>query len=265
MFSIGEFSRLCHVSARMLRHYDSIGLLRPALTGRENGYRYYDASQLAVLARIELLKGFGFALAEIADMLTLTEGELAQRVHTRRLEAYREVSHLKKTIRRMEDDIARMEGKRLSEERYHVIVMPCPPQRVLSIRKKIHIGEVRELFDELNETMKSLGLTRAGTTQMLYHGEEFSYENMDVEAQVQVVGEHDEIIDVPEQLCVATTHTGPYDTIRHAYDAICGWLAEHTEYKVCGAPIERYIRDEDTGSDPEEFETGVLFPVQKQG
>lgn len=265
MFTIGEFSRLCHVSARMLRHYDAIGLLRPALVGRENGYRFYDASQLAVLARIELLKGFGFALAEIADMLTLTEGELAQRVHSRRLEAYREVSRLKKTIRNMEDDIARMEGKNLSSDRYHVIVMPCPPQRVLSIRKKIHIGEVRELFDELNEKMTSFGLTRAGATQMLYHGEEFSYENMDVEAQVQVAGEHSEIVDVPAQLCVATTHIGPYDTINRAYDAVCAWMAEHPEYKVCGAPIERYIRDEDIGSDPEEFETGVLFPVVKQG
>ena len=38
MLTIGEFSRLGHISARMLRHYDSIGLLHPARIGEENGY-----------------------------------------------------------------------------------------------------------------------------------------------------------------------------------------------------------------------------------
>ena len=42
MYTIGEFSNLAHVSARSLRYYDAMGLLRPAHMG-ENGYRYYTA------------------------------------------------------------------------------------------------------------------------------------------------------------------------------------------------------------------------------
>ena len=53
MFTIGEFSKLCCISARMLRHYDSIGLLHPAATGTDNGYRYYHASQAKTLHTIE--------------------------------------------------------------------------------------------------------------------------------------------------------------------------------------------------------------------
>ena len=34
MFSIGEFARHGRVSVRMLRHYDAIGLIRPACTER---------------------------------------------------------------------------------------------------------------------------------------------------------------------------------------------------------------------------------------
>ena len=41
----------------------------------------------------------------------------------------------------------------------------------------------------------------------------------------------------------------------------CGWVAHHPEYKVCGPAIERYIKDEAMVHDPEELETGVLFPV----
>ena len=53
MFSIGEFARHGRVSVRMLRHYDAIGLLRPACVDRVSGYRFYQASQLAELNRTD--------------------------------------------------------------------------------------------------------------------------------------------------------------------------------------------------------------------
>lgn len=264
MFTIGEFSRLCHVSSRMLRHYDAIGLLRPAHTGVENGYRYYDAAQLAILLQIETLKGYGFALAEIPKLLILPQEELAQCIHSRRLKAYDELHTLRKTLRRMEDDIMKMEGKSMVQDKYHIIVMNTPPQRVFGIRRKISIGEIHDLFQELLREMNQRGLKRAGATQLLYHGDEFSYESMDAEAQVQVSGEHKDVQEIPAQLCVVTTHIGPYDTVKYAYDAICAWMAQHPEYTISGPAIERYIKDENTSSDPDEYETGVLFPVVKQ-
>jgi DNA-binding transcriptional MerR regulator len=59
MLTIGEFSKLSHVSSRMLRYYDSMGLLCPVHMGKENGYRYYDALQLNTLLKIESLKQYG--------------------------------------------------------------------------------------------------------------------------------------------------------------------------------------------------------------
>ena len=49
-WTIGEVARLTGVSARMLRHYDEIGLVRPH--GRAaNGYRQYGADDLSRLRR----------------------------------------------------------------------------------------------------------------------------------------------------------------------------------------------------------------------
>ena len=59
MFTIGEFSKFCCISARMLRHYDRIGLLHPAATDEQNGYRYYDSSQIPTFQRIEKRKRAG--------------------------------------------------------------------------------------------------------------------------------------------------------------------------------------------------------------
>ena len=39
MLKIGEFARLSQVSVKTLRHYDALGVLRPALVDPESGYR----------------------------------------------------------------------------------------------------------------------------------------------------------------------------------------------------------------------------------
>ena len=69
MLKIGDFSKLSRVSIRMLRHYDDIGLLKPAEIDTFSGYRYYREEQLYTAARITALKDMGFALADIARML----------------------------------------------------------------------------------------------------------------------------------------------------------------------------------------------------
>ena len=46
MLQIGEFSKICQVSVKTLRHYDKIGLLAPAEVDRFTGYRYYRVEQI---------------------------------------------------------------------------------------------------------------------------------------------------------------------------------------------------------------------------
>lgn len=69
MFRIGEFSRITRVTIDTLRHYDALGLLKPAKVDPFTGYRYYSARQLASLHRILALKEVGFSLEEIARVL----------------------------------------------------------------------------------------------------------------------------------------------------------------------------------------------------
>jgi DNA-binding transcriptional MerR regulator/effector-binding domain-containing protein len=74
MFSIGEFARLGQVSVKMLRHYDGIGVLRPARVDPVTRYRYYTAAQLPALGRIVALRDLGFGLREIAALAGLDSG-----------------------------------------------------------------------------------------------------------------------------------------------------------------------------------------------
>ena len=69
MFNIGEFARLGGVSVRALRHYDEIGLLRPAKVDPLTGYRGYSAAQLGQLNRIMALKELGLSLVQARRLL----------------------------------------------------------------------------------------------------------------------------------------------------------------------------------------------------
>jgi DNA-binding transcriptional MerR regulator len=95
MFSIGEFARHGRVSVRMLRHYDAIGLLRPASIDPGTGYRLYAAGQLADLNRVIALKDLGFTLnqaqailaesvsaAELRGMLRLRQAEIRSQIES---------------------------------------------------------------------------------------------------------------------------------------------------------------------------------------
>jgi DNA-binding transcriptional MerR regulator len=71
-YRIGEFSDLSGVSAKTLRFYDQIGLLRPASVDPRTGYRHYRPQQLEELASIIALKNLGVTLANVRGLIGKT-------------------------------------------------------------------------------------------------------------------------------------------------------------------------------------------------
>ena len=71
MYKIGELSKLCNISVKTLRYYDSVGLLIPDEIDKFTGYRYYSAAKLSELYRIIALKELGFSLDDIKKQISL--------------------------------------------------------------------------------------------------------------------------------------------------------------------------------------------------
>lgn len=261
MLTIGDFSRLSRVTPRMLRHYDALGLLRPEAVG-DNGYRYYRQEQLSDLVKIQWLKGYGFSLGEIGPLLALEDSQLLPRLRQRRLDLCRELAERQAIVRRIEADILRMEGTTFMEKQYHVVLIQDPEQKVFSIRETIGVNQYHDFFERLYREAEARGLAQAGPIQMLYHDKEFNLEHSDVEAQMVVSRDGPDVKVKPACLCAAVQHRGPYDNLYQAYDALCAWLGEHTDYRICGPAMDRYFGDPDS-TPPDQLETGVLFPVEK--
>lgn len=91
--AIGTAARLSGVSAKMLRHYESLGLLA-GVARTDSGYRQYSEADVRSLQFIKRSRDFGFSMAEIAELISLW--------HNRR----RASSSVKRIARKHVDELA---------------------------------------------------------------------------------------------------------------------------------------------------------------
>ena len=75
MLKIGDFAKLCNVSARTLRYYDDEGVLKADFIDEATGYRFYLPEAKEKYQKIIFYKELGFSLEEIKRLLAATEEE----------------------------------------------------------------------------------------------------------------------------------------------------------------------------------------------
>jgi DNA-binding transcriptional MerR regulator len=87
LLPIGRFSRLTGLSVKALRHYDELGLLRPAAVDPDTGYRFYASAQMARAEWIRTLRRLELPLDDIAALLSSADPATIKRLlveHQRR-------------------------------------------------------------------------------------------------------------------------------------------------------------------------------------
>ena len=87
LMTIGRFARLTGLTVKGLRHYDEVGLLRPAAVDPRTGYRSYEAGQAERARTIRMLRRLEFSLDDVATLLVAHDPELIRQIlvdHQRR-------------------------------------------------------------------------------------------------------------------------------------------------------------------------------------
>jgi DNA-binding transcriptional MerR regulator/effector-binding domain-containing protein len=135
MFRIGEFAQIAQVSGRQLRFYDQIGLLQPAHTDAQTGYRYYSIRQLPRLNSILALKELGLSLEQIGPLLKdqLSPADLRGMLIMKRAQAEQALRQEENRLRHIESRIAQID-KHGGIDGYDVVTKSVPATPFLSLR-----------------------------------------------------------------------------------------------------------------------------------
>lgn len=182
MFRIGEFSRIARVSARLLRYYDELGLLKPGVVDAASGYRYYTSSQLQRLNRILVLRDLGLTLEQIGEVIdqNASADQLRAMLELRRADAERALAEEAARLRHIEARIAQIDT---GESMDDVLLRPEPERRIVSLRDTVaSFVEARQLIGELARVLpKRLPRETLGALIGIAHSAEFEPDAIDVE------------------------------------------------------------------------------------
>lgn len=99
--AIGAAARASGVSAKMVRHYESLGLLG-AVARTDAGYRQYTPADVHTLRFIKRARDLGFSMAEIAELVSLWHDRQRASADVKRI-AQTHVAELEKRIQAMQD------------------------------------------------------------------------------------------------------------------------------------------------------------------
>ena len=81
---IGDAARLSGVSAKMVRHYESLGLL-PRVARTDGGYRQYSEPEVHTLRFIKRARDLGFSMEEIGELVGLWQNRRRASANVRRV------------------------------------------------------------------------------------------------------------------------------------------------------------------------------------
>ena len=99
--NIGDAARASGVSTKMVRHYESLGLLG-AVARTDSGYRQYSAADIHTLRFIKRARDLGFSMAEIGNLVGLWHDQARASSEVKRV-AQQHLIELEKRIQAMQD------------------------------------------------------------------------------------------------------------------------------------------------------------------
>lgn len=111
--TIGEAARQSGVSAKMLRHYESLGLLAN-VARTDSGYRLYTAADVHTLRFIKRSRDLGFSMLEIAELVNLWQN------HSRASASVKQIAQ-----KHLESLAQRIEGMQAMQRSLQTLLQHC--------------------------------------------------------------------------------------------------------------------------------------------
>ena len=252
--TIGEFGRLSQLSRKALRLYDERGLLIPAHTDPDSGYRYYSRVQVSIARRIRLLRLMEMPLEQIGMVLTAWEGDrwAAQRLiraHAAAME--KQLATVQLMARLLLTDLEPDKEQLMT---FEFVQREVGAQTVVSIRRAITVPAYHEWLKralrQLWDHVRDAGGQLSGDPVALYYGPVNEEDDGPVEICVPFAGTvmpqgEIKVRELPAHKAVQICTYGEYNEypkLLEMWDALArhveeqhlepDWEAEMTTYEI---------------------------------
>ncbi|OHV41747.1 MULTISPECIES: MerR family transcriptional regulator [Pseudofrankia] len=262
--TIGDFSRITHLSVKMLRRYHEAGLLEPDEVDESTGYRYYSTEQVPTAQVIHRFRELDMPVQEIKKILSTSDPETRSALiagHLARLERQLDATRAAVTsLRRLLDP---------ASPPLQVQLRASAAITTAAIRATVAHDEILPWYDgamaELATALAAVGLASSGPPGGLYDDALFTDERGSAAVYLPVAGTPPTSgrvtpFVVPAAELAVTVHRGPHDDIDVTYGALGRYVTEQA-LGVAGPVREVYLVGPRDTDDETAWRTEIGRPV----
>lgn len=275
-YSIGQASKICDVSARMLRYYEKIGLITPDKISEESRYRYYTISTMRHVQAIRYLASQGFSLEEIRQAFIDDDLDRFQEFFLRKIEeTKRAIEYQHQRLDSLKGWCSLIiEGKEILKHRAFAPYTKYLPEKLYFCyeRERSTDEENSEIYIETEyfTSSKKDGhsmIDVGGAFNLYYPSCKERVENTYTRQKLlQPLYENSSSFEntIPfggfNTLCVY--HIGNTDHISDTYEKLTRWAELHN-FQLRGDCLERHVLDVYSTRDKDLFVTEILLPLDE--
>ena len=267
LFSIGEVSRMFHISVSSLRHYENIGLLTPEYTSPDSGYRYYGSEQFEILNTIRYLRALDMPLAEIEDFLKNRDVDrIEEKLRQQKETVLKKQQALKRIEKKIDHRLNWLKDAQ-NEPLDTISIGTCPAKRMVWIDEPIKINSfqdmetpIRKLDRSQAEAVVFLGKIGLGiSVEHLCAGKTDKYDGIFLALDDEDIYT-EETITLPETPCVRLRFRGSHTEAQPQYEKLLRYISEH-DLTITNFSRETTLIDYGVTVDRDKFVTEICIPV----
>ena len=267
LVTIGEFSRLSHLTAKALRHYHEVGLLVPDRID-SSGYRRYSTAQVPQAQLVRRLRELDMPVPDVKAVLSAPDEQSRDRAIAEHLQ------RMEESLGRTAQLVASLRTLlRPDEEPIDVEYRTVTDTTVFGIGAKVGKGEIESwcggAFPLLYEALAATRTDPAGPGAACYGEDFFSDDLGDVLAYVPIAVPAPDrngaaTVSLPAGRFAVAVHRGGYHDIDRTYGRLGSHVAANDT--ALSLPIrEHYLIGPNHTADSNEFRTEVWWPISPTG
>ncbi|HBZ02874.1 MAG TPA: hypothetical protein DEO83_03585 [Lachnospiraceae bacterium] len=234
MYTRGQFAVMGNVGRKALRLYHEEGLLVPVYINEENGYHYYDESQLEILERIKRFRKIGLSLFEIKQIL---DGKADE---TEIIES--KISETDNLLKELKEYNKESETGPIETNAEEIDITSFPRCTCIFITENVERENLGMSVGKLYEKAAREGIKIAGDHFAVYDGLD-KEENFSMKTCLPVLEyKDDDMVEIYEDKCLHISFIGGFSKVWQAHQMLQQYALKNN-IKLADRIYEVYNKD----------------------